>query len=60
MRLHDVLNPQLRGEMMVLETNNDRTLFFDPGPDLPHGAALHPAPDPDVILLDGILRVLGS
>lgn len=29
MRLHDQLNPQLRGEMMVLETKNDRTLFFD-------------------------------
>lgn len=29
MRLHDLLNPELRGEMMVLETKNDRTLFFD-------------------------------
>lgn len=29
MRLHDLLNPQMKGEMMVLETKNDRTLFFD-------------------------------
>ena len=28
-RLHDVLNAELKGEMMVLETKNDRTLFFD-------------------------------
>lgn len=28
-RLHDLLNPQLKGEMMVLDTKNDRTLFFD-------------------------------
>lgn len=28
-RLHDFLHPQLRGEMMVLDTQNDRTLFFD-------------------------------
>ncbi len=29
MRLHDLLQPQLKGEMMTLETRNDRTLFFD-------------------------------
>ncbi|HKJ23036.1 MAG TPA: hypothetical protein VKA13_08105 [Gammaproteobacteria bacterium] len=64
MRLHDVLNPQLReGEMMVLETNTDHALFFDPGPELPHGAALHPAPrsgrDPaGVGVLDSDLRCL--
>lgn len=29
MRLHDMLSPELKGEMMVLETKNDRTLFFD-------------------------------
>lgn len=29
MSLHDILNPELKGEMMVLETKNDRTLFFD-------------------------------
>lgn len=29
MRLHDVLRPELKGEMMTLETRNDRTLFFD-------------------------------
>src|SRR4030066_2366538 len=29
MRLHDLLNPTLTGEMMTLETQNDRTLFFD-------------------------------
>lgn len=28
-RLHDFLQPELRGEMMVLDTKNDRTLFFD-------------------------------
>lgn len=28
-RLHDLLRPERRGEMMVLETRNDRTLFFD-------------------------------
>jgi mutual gliding-motility protein MglA len=27
--LHDVLLPELKGEIMVLETRNDRTLFFD-------------------------------
>lgn len=29
LRLHDLLHPQLRGELMSLETKNDRTLFFD-------------------------------
>lgn len=29
MSLHDMLSPELKGEMMVLETKNDRTLFFD-------------------------------
>jgi signal recognition particle receptor subunit beta len=29
MRLHDLLQPQLKGKMMTLETQNDRTLFFD-------------------------------
>lgn len=29
MRLHDLLSPELKGEMMTLETRNDRTLFFD-------------------------------
>lgn len=29
MRLHDYLQPELKGEMMTLETHNDRTLFFD-------------------------------
>ena len=28
-RLHDMLMPELKGDMMVLETENDRTLFFD-------------------------------
>jgi mutual gliding-motility protein MglA len=28
-RLHDMLNPELKGEMMMLETDGDRTLFFD-------------------------------
>jgi hypothetical protein len=27
--LHDVLRPERRGELMTLETQNDRTLFFD-------------------------------
>ncbi|XOZ32883.1 GTP-binding protein [Halomonadaceae bacterium KBTZ08] len=27
--LHDLLQPDLKGDMMVLETQNDRTLFFD-------------------------------
>lgn len=29
MRLHDLLNSQLKGEIMTMETQNDRTLFFD-------------------------------
>lgn len=29
MRLHDLLAPNLKGEIMTLETQNDRTLFFD-------------------------------
>jgi len=29
MRLHDLLSPELKGEMMTLETKDDRTLFFD-------------------------------
>jgi signal recognition particle receptor subunit beta len=29
MRLHDMLSPALKGEIMTLETQNDRTLFFD-------------------------------
>jgi len=29
MRLHDHLSPEFKGEMMVLDTHNDRTLFFD-------------------------------
>lgn len=29
MHLHDVLQPSLKGEMMTLETQGDRTLFFD-------------------------------
>lgn len=29
MRLHEALKPELKGQMMVLETKNDRTLFFD-------------------------------
>ena len=29
MRLHDALQPELKGEIMTLETHNDRTLFFD-------------------------------
>jgi signal recognition particle receptor subunit beta len=29
MRLHDLLWPELKGEIMTLETRNDRTLFFD-------------------------------
>lgn len=28
-RLHDLLNPELKGDMMMLETDGDRTLFFD-------------------------------
>ncbi len=29
MQLHDMLAPDLKGEIMTLETQNDRTLFFD-------------------------------
>jgi len=29
MGLHDMLQPDLKGEIMTLETQNDRTLFFD-------------------------------
>lgn len=29
LRLHDLLAPALKGEMMVMETQNDRTLYFD-------------------------------
>ncbi len=29
MRIHDYLHPELKGEMMSLETRNDRTLYFD-------------------------------
>lgn len=29
MRLHDLLAPGMKGEIMTLETQNDRTLFFD-------------------------------
>ncbi|MDO9188979.1 MAG: GTPase domain-containing protein [Sulfurimicrobium sp.] len=29
MRLHDLLAPDMKGEIMTLETQNDRTLFFD-------------------------------
>lgn len=29
MRLHDLLAPDQRGEIMTLDTRNDRTLFFD-------------------------------
>jgi len=29
MRLHDLTRPELKGEMMIMETANDRTLFFD-------------------------------
>lgn len=29
MRLHDLLAPELKGDMMVMETKGDRTLFFD-------------------------------
>lgn len=29
MRLHDLIVPECRGEIMTLETKNDRTLFFD-------------------------------
>ena len=29
LRLHEQLSPEMKGEMMTLETQNDRTLFFD-------------------------------
>lgn len=29
MRLHDMLAPELKGDILTLETQNDRTLFFD-------------------------------
>lgn len=29
MRLHDQLAPELKGDILMLETQNDRTLFFD-------------------------------
>ena len=29
LRLHDLLAPALKGEMMTMETQDDRTLFFD-------------------------------
>jgi hypothetical protein len=29
MRLHDLIQPQLIGDLMVMETQGDRTLFFD-------------------------------
>jgi signal recognition particle receptor subunit beta len=29
MRLHDLLHTDLKGEIMMMETDNDRTLFFD-------------------------------
>ncbi|GAB2883409.1 GTPase domain-containing protein [Uliginosibacterium flavum] len=29
MQLHDLLSPECKGEIMTLETQNDRTLFFD-------------------------------
>ena len=29
MRLHDLASPEMKGEIMTLETQNDRTLFFD-------------------------------
>jgi signal recognition particle receptor subunit beta len=29
MRLHDLLQPELKGDVMVLDTRNDRTIFFD-------------------------------
>src|SRR5574343_12254 len=29
LRLHDLLAPQLKGEIMTMETQDDRTLFFD-------------------------------
>ena len=29
LRLHDLLSPELKGEVMTMETKDDRTLFFD-------------------------------
>lgn len=29
MKLHDLVSPDMKGEIMTLETQNDRTLFFD-------------------------------
>lgn len=29
LRLHDLLSPELKGEIMTMETKDDRTLFFD-------------------------------
>lgn len=29
LRLHDILSPELKGEVMIMETKDDRTLFFD-------------------------------
>lgn len=29
LRLHDLLSPELKGELMSMETKDDRTLFFD-------------------------------
>ena len=29
LRLHDLLSPELKGELMTMETKDDRTLFFD-------------------------------
>ncbi|WP_341328041.1 GTPase domain-containing protein [Methylotuvimicrobium sp. KM2] len=29
MRLHDILTPDMKGELMIMETADDRTLFFD-------------------------------
>jgi signal recognition particle receptor subunit beta len=29
MSLHDLIDPQLSGDLMTMETKNDRTLFFD-------------------------------
>jgi GTPase SAR1 family protein len=29
LRLHEHLSPELKGEVMTMETKDDRTLFFD-------------------------------
>lgn len=29
LRLHDLISPELKGEIMTMETKDDRTLFFD-------------------------------